>query len=120
MEGIDFTNLNAVLNWLAGAAGAAAWMIFLSNLVRNLVGGSFDPTTQPLPYKLAVWLGGMAALTRQLVVAIGSFIVPIGAKAILMVSLHQPLTVEGVWGFGAMLALCYLGQQQWFKNTKYD
>jgi hypothetical protein len=115
---MDFTQLTAVLVWLAGPSGAAAWMVFLSNAVRNLREG--DPNNMDEYQKgLAGLVRNMTPLALQTVVTVLAIGVPIAAAGVLAVIPAETLAaIQGTYSFIATLFIVYLAQQVWFQITK--
>lgn len=118
MTEIDFTQLMVLLAWLAGPAGAMAWMVFLSNMVRNWRTGD---VSQMDPYSSGVagWIRRLTSVQLQTLVTVMAFAVPSIAAGILkLVPADKLAAAQEYWSFFAMLFLLYLGQQIWFQITK--
>lgn len=97
----DFTNLYATLSYLVGPAGVAAWMLFVSDLVRNWV-------TEGKLTKFSAL--GKASLTAGL-----SFGLPgLAYAAILLIPKETFDTIQPHYGFIASMFLAYLVQQGYF------
>jgi hypothetical protein len=115
---IDFTQLMVTLAFLAGPAGAAAWMVFLSNAIRNL--REIDPNeTNPYKKGLAGLIQQMSPFALQTFVTVLSLGVPALATVILAVVPVEVLEqLQAFYGPAAALFIIYLGQQIWFQVTK--
>lgn len=101
----DFTSLMATLVWLAGPAGIVAWLLFVSDTVRN--------------WREDGELTNFTPLGLQLSVAAASFLVPAVAYGILL--LVPPATIETLqpfYSFVATFFLAYIGQKIWFRFNK--
>lgn len=118
MSEIDPTQLMVVLAWLAGPAGALAWMVFLSNMIRNWRSGD---VSQMDPYSSGVagWIRRLTPVQLQTLVTLLAFAVPSIAAGILkLVPPERLAAAQEVYSFIAMLFILYLGQQIWFQITK--
>lgn len=118
MNEIDFTQLVVVLAWLAGPAGMTAWMVFLSNAIRNLREGD-QAQMDEYSKGIAGWIRSLTPLALQTLVTGLAFGVPIVAGLILNAIPAEALAaVQSTYSFIATLFIIYLGQQVWFQVTK--
>lgn len=104
---VDYQNVFEVLEWLSGPVGAVAWFIFVSNLVRNA--REDDALKNWTSWQVQHFVAGV------------SLVVPVGA--ILVNTYVSPDVLAGIQEYYAAIsaiAIAYLGQQAWYKATKYD
>lgn len=98
MQDVDYTNLNTLLAYLAGPAGALAWFLIVSNFIRNWreTGG------------LVTWpFWGVQALVLGL-----SLSVPIAALAAVQ-NLPEATfqALQPYWALIAVVSFAYVVQQ---------
>lgn len=116
MPEIDLTNLVVTLQWLAGPAGIVAWMLFVSNLFRNLRDNDFDEIVAPLAAKLSEWLFLLTPMAYQAVVFVSSIAGPVVAVIVINVLPDQTIVlIQPYYQFVAMLFMSYIGQQIWYR-----
>lgn len=115
---LDYTNLSLLLAYLAGPLGVAAWMVFLSNAVRNL--RESDPQSlNPINQELARLVRTMRPLQLQVLVTVLALGIPSIAKVILVfVPVEALERAQSTFAFIAMLMAVYIVQQVWFQVTK--
>lgn len=103
------TDLTAILTWLAGPAGTAAWMIYVSSWFKNATTEREDGTK----------LIDLTSWQLQLAVFVASVLPPIIAYAIrALVPTETLAAIAPIYSFVAILFLAYLGQQGYFLITK--
>lgn len=119
---VDFANLVLTLAWLAGPAGITAWMIYYSNLLRNLHEVDLqDPNLKlsPLGKRAAAWLQKRAPEVMQIIHGVGSFLLPGLAMIILeFVPPEWLVRAQPYYASLTMLFVAYLGSQVWYLWTK--
>lgn len=119
LENIDFTNLKTLLEWLAGPVGMAWWMMFASDLIRNLRYDAHSPTDEPLAYKLSTWLNARKPGTLQVLVTVFSLVPPTLAYIALgLLTEETYLLLQPYFSYVALAFSTLLAQKVWYNATK--
>jgi hypothetical protein len=108
------------LTKMAGPAGAVAWMVLLSNAIRNYRSGDLELMT-PADQEMARWLRTFSLLQIQFLMIVLSGLVPTAAALVLwLVPRETLLALQPTFAFCSMLFMAFLGQQIWFQVTKFS
>lgn len=116
----DISNLtlSEFLAYLAGPLGIAAFMLYLSNAVRNLLQGNLARMS-PSDQEIAIWLRGLRPLKVQAIVTAIALGVPILAHtALTFVPADVLERLQPTFAFITKLLAIYLLQQVWYQITK--
>jgi hypothetical protein len=104
---MNIPNLTTIIAFLAAPASAFAVFMYASNLFRNL--RSEGHLTSFSPWALQIITAGVPLV--------------LCAAAMVIVQTVPPSTLIGLepyWQLVAIVAMSYIGQQVWYKNSKTE
>lgn len=106
-------NLLEMLPFLASAAGISAWMLIVSNTVRNWRESPDDQSP------IAIWIRGLTSFALTLLVFAVDVSVPLAAYVVLnTVPVEVLESLQPHFAFAFILITAFLAQQGWFQVTK--
>jgi hypothetical protein len=113
-----YTNLYELLLQLAGPIGAAAWMVMLSDAIRNMRNADLNGIP-PIDGEIAKRVRALTPLQLQTLVVLLALGVPSLAALILaFVPAEMIEQAQPTFAFLSMLLVVYLGQRVWYQITK--
>lgn len=113
----DFLDFRETLIWFVGAGGTTWWLLYWSDLVRNL--REYDENREPgtIEFKLYQFLTLLTPLQYQFVVLFGSAIVPFVATV--LIGVLPPETLQLLQPYYALIAqfvLAFVAQRIYFRS----